>query len=71
MKLYLILFHFNAIAGVIGPLPYGFGECVDRAREMIVEIDEKAARKPEVGVKPGDYTAECRHYRVRPQLTEK
>jgi hypothetical protein len=70
MKLWFILFHLGKIGGVWGPLPYDMAECQQRAADTIAEINERAAAKPEIGVKPGDYTAECRISGTRPSLEE-
>ena len=39
MKIWMVMLIFGKIAVVAGPLPYGFGECQDRARKYNTEID--------------------------------
>jgi hypothetical protein len=48
MKLWLLLVAFGQVGGTWGPLPCDMKECQRQASEMIAEIDEGMAAKPDV-----------------------
>jgi hypothetical protein len=73
MKLWLLLVAFGQVGGTWGPLPYDMDQCQRHASDMIAEIHEGMAAKPDVllagkAVTPADINTYCIEADERPEL---